>query len=947
MRRCQGQKTVLTGTLCVRLIRKRGGDGVGPATSPSHSLADRGSVRHVTVISATVRFVGTSYCVVTPETYHLPTTNPSMACTASWLPYHPMYIPIFPHPHPPPQHQPQPSLRAPTRSISCQVTHIEDKLSSEGSQRPPKPRLRSHSVRACRGKDKAAVFGDDTTLDLKRASSIKYKAEKAKAITKDLNLKSSNINQEKEKGEKISLFSKIFGRKKKKHTDAGTATSTSSGGGNQSTEVEYATFSAQFPPPEWVWYQQQLERQKRTEEWVSQQVLKSANWQQFGLPVSSSVDSGTLSKARTESLHNQLHHAANAYNPAKSHIYATLSTIGPGQSVATDGGFRGMSEGSGVAARALSDKRREEETNMKQTNYATVSNAKKGHSHGHHHRHHHGYHKQKEHRKAHHENNYDVPASNLPAQGIAPSNVRVDDMEEITFIVLLVPFNRLVPFPGTPPHTTMCLHHKWTTKVADSGKLFANTGHRRSHRPRQRGHKAYSYYDTTVGTDISIEYKGRLPKKNSQVAQSRDSGVNFCAERDTIHFNGAEKSRGCSEHHPIINVISASIDNTGSTGVARYTTENSFGAEDPAGRHLEDRLECEGYSQDAMPSYVAVSYCDSSIGEEGAGEVVLCQAEINHRQVPQLVLDTEHRGDRGTLAEEPDVALSNAGSKDTLERTAGESEHSLQTVVVHSPNCSDVGSKTSSKTTGCGGSRTLSQDSHDRTDGKGKVQEVTRLGGELQELGVVDSGFNSPRNSDDKENQQHQTLGLPQMGNNQRHGQHGAKQLHQQAVSPQEEIPAPEHKSKHERIKAFVKQSNQMLEQRQINSLPGAHSHVSDLYSNYAGHGQPSTHLHLNQHYNSLPKPLHPIQHHHVQQQQLQLQPPQPASLNNQRHHHHHHHHGRPHSLHGTTYERPRSQGVWVAGEGSPPNDLHTFQQQQLNGKKFGLNGEFEVVGVV
>lgn len=81
-----------------------------------------------------------------------------------------------------------------------QVTHIEDKLSSEGSQRPPKPRLRSHSVRACRGKDKAAVFGDDTTLDLKRASSIKYKAEKAKAITKDLNLKSSNINQEKEKG---------------------------------------------------------------------------------------------------------------------------------------------------------------------------------------------------------------------------------------------------------------------------------------------------------------------------------------------------------------------------------------------------------------------------------------------------------------------------------------------------------------------------------------------------------------------------------------------------------------------------------------------------------------------------------------------------------------------------------------------------------------------------
>lgn len=73
----------------------------------------------INIMSAVL--AGTSYCVVTPETYHLPTTNPSMACTASWLPYHPMYIPIFPHPHPPPQHQPQPSLRAPTRSISCQV----------------------------------------------------------------------------------------------------------------------------------------------------------------------------------------------------------------------------------------------------------------------------------------------------------------------------------------------------------------------------------------------------------------------------------------------------------------------------------------------------------------------------------------------------------------------------------------------------------------------------------------------------------------------------------------------------------------------------------------------------------------------------------------------------------------------------------------------------------
>ena len=60
-------------------------------------------------------YAGNGYCVVTPEMYHVPTTtDPSLACTASWLPYHPMYIPVFPQ-------QQQPPYKAPTRSISCQV----------------------------------------------------------------------------------------------------------------------------------------------------------------------------------------------------------------------------------------------------------------------------------------------------------------------------------------------------------------------------------------------------------------------------------------------------------------------------------------------------------------------------------------------------------------------------------------------------------------------------------------------------------------------------------------------------------------------------------------------------------------------------------------------------------------------------------------------------------
>lgn len=80
------------------------------------------------------------------------------------------------------------------------MTHIEEKASSEGSQRHGKSRPRSHSVRACRGKDKAAVLDESESVDFKRAMTVKYKTEKAKAISKDLNLKTSNINQDKDKG---------------------------------------------------------------------------------------------------------------------------------------------------------------------------------------------------------------------------------------------------------------------------------------------------------------------------------------------------------------------------------------------------------------------------------------------------------------------------------------------------------------------------------------------------------------------------------------------------------------------------------------------------------------------------------------------------------------------------------------------------------------------------
>ena len=80
------------------------------------------------------------------------------------------------------------------------------------SQPPPpvaKVRPRSSSAGGTKNKEKKKVSVDveNDESNLKRTMSVKYKTDKATAITKDVNLKSSNINQTKQKG---GLLIKIF-----------------------------------------------------------------------------------------------------------------------------------------------------------------------------------------------------------------------------------------------------------------------------------------------------------------------------------------------------------------------------------------------------------------------------------------------------------------------------------------------------------------------------------------------------------------------------------------------------------------------------------------------------------------------------------------------------------------------------------------------------------------
>ena len=572
-------------------------------------------------------------------------------------------------------------------------------------------------------------------------------------------------------------------------------------------ETEYATFSGQFPPPEWQWYKQQVEKQRRTEEWVSQQGLGPVpdNWE-----------------PQRNVRPNSWFYLQNMVPDTNHHDQGTAAVPEDRENVSFEKKCAG----------------RRHRLKKEKTTLNIHDNM--------------------------HQNGA-VPEAHPGMESLSPITASEEIYQSVGSSKPAGPAHSTPRFYDTIPprrnQSTECENHYVklnNQEVEVVSRRHHNHHHRRSHRSRRKSHRNSCTYDSRYNNDISYEYNGQLPNKHSVYAASKDSGVN-CIGQSTRTSSGSHHTSAVS--HRKENVVRNQLDELAEEEKGCLGEPSS-----PAGELLSDEVPGVYAPQNSIdPNYYDSSINESCAGGGCGGIQIVCEAEINHQQIPEIVLDSEiQQGCYG-----PDVAKSNsdsnAGSRDALS-----SEKSFDTVIA-------------------------GKNRHgDDEENKDTPSQLETINSNIRDLSFVDSGFSSPRN---------QEQGGSESG------------------------------------RPNVQQQNQMISNerlqncKQNNSVPYGiglgHSDHNGPYVKSVGHsehGKEVGHAHTKGG-GHLEYKHRPVPHLY------------PALMNNQR----------PSRLsrcetqHYTQVDEDLIQPICP----QTPEQLQLFKQQQLNSKRFGIDGEFEVVGVV
>ena len=437
-------------------------------------------------------------------------------------------------------------------------------------------------------------------------------------------------------------MSKIFGRSKKKKKQSQSASeptkkpvSLPSSEPKKTSlpaaqESEYATFSGQFPPPEWVWYENQVEKQDRTYAW-----LRHQRGDKQGLQDTESnymnMRTGQLFQGNQGKQGNQGHPRLPCVDEDGHYCQIEFSQ---------QGSTLPSLQHQNPSIISNSELYLEPQSLLKQevvyTNYGNYVDfpaedqyVRRRHSESHKRRskHHHNAHRH----------------SGEWRQSLVSNGTKEDAIDPS--YPYHIPNKNAPQFSSTPKvhqhhknqhHDDIDTLHNNTIDESYAGRVVSRG---REHHKKSHSRHRNSHHYKSQQNDISYEYNGKRSRKKLHKAVSRDSGVN-CLGVDALKARNAQ---------PVSNVKvqSASIINDGNAGddeleVSFTPTPGDSGYSDGQKDITPDnKLGKEnGNVEGCMENVNTIDKLD--LNEQDSCNQVVCVADINYCAPKYILTDQIH-----------------------------------------------------------------------------------------------------------------------------------------------------------------------------------------------------------------------------------------------------------------------------------------------------------------